>query len=85
MRVTIVGGCGKLLVSDLLQPSFLSGFTLDEARAAAAFNDAQDVASYAKEAVTVMSQAGIINGVGNDKFDPKGTATRAQAAVFLYG
>jgi endo-1,4-beta-xylanase len=58
--------------------------TLDDENLASGFHDAQDIASYAKEAVTVMNQAGIINGIGNDKFDPKGTATRAQAAVILY-
>ncbi|NIK77076.1 hypothetical protein FHS15_002201 [Paenibacillus castaneae] len=61
-----------------------AGITLKDEQGAAAFNDAQDIASYANEAVTAMHKAGIINGVGNDNFDPKGTATRAQAAVILY-
>lgn len=61
-----------------------AGITLKKEQEAATFNDAQDVASYAKEAVSAMTQAGIINGVGNGKFDPNGTATRAQAAVILY-
>ncbi|MGO4109000.1 S-layer homology domain-containing protein [Paenibacillus sp. YAF4_2] len=61
-----------------------AGIMLDEGNPASGFQDAQDIASYAQEAVTVMNQAGIIKGVGNDKFDPKGTATRAQAAVILY-
>ncbi|MCR8660179.1 S-layer homology domain-containing protein [Paenibacillus endoradicis] len=60
------------------------GITLKVEQEAVTFNDAQDFASYAKEAVTAMHKAGIINGVGNDKFDPEGTATRAQAAVILY-
>ncbi|HEY4390670.1 MAG TPA: S-layer homology domain-containing protein [Paenibacillus sp.] len=47
-----------------------AGITLDETKASVAFNDAHNIASYAKDAVTVMSQAGIINGVGNGKFDP---------------
>jgi Beta-1,4-xylanase len=56
----------------------------EETTSAAGFLDAQDIAGYASEAVTVMHQAGIINGIGNDKFDPNGTATRAQAAVIVY-
>jgi len=58
--------------------------TLNQEKSAAGFHDAQDIAGYANEAVTAMHQAGIINGVGNDRFDPKGTATRAQAAVIVY-
>jgi len=61
-----------------------AGITMNDEKAAAAFNDELAIASYAKEAVAAMHKAGIINGVGNDKFDPKGTATRAQAAVILY-
>ncbi|MFB9275525.1 endo-1,4-beta-xylanase [Cohnella cellulosilytica] len=61
-----------------------AGIALNEEKAASALHDAQDIASYAKDAVSAMHQAGIINGVGGDRFDPKGTATRAQAAVILY-
>ncbi|CAM3911022.1 endo-1,4-beta-xylanase [Cohnella lubricantis] len=61
-----------------------AGTKLNQESAAAGFQDAQEIASYANEAVTAMQQAGIINGVGNGKFDPKGTATRAQAAVIVY-
>ena len=35
------------------------------------------------EAVNVMSKLGIIEGVGNDNFNPKGTLTRAQAAKII--
>lgn len=35
------------------------------------------------EAVNVMSALGIIEGVGNDNFNPKGTLTRAQAAKII--
>ena len=60
-----------------------AGITLN-AEQAAAFHDAQDIAGYAKEAVTAMHQAGIINDAGNGTFNPQGTATRAEAAVILY-
>lgn len=60
-----------------------AGLTLNE-QALTAFSDEQDIANYAKEAVSAMQKAGIINGVGNGKFAPQDTATRAQAAVILY-
>lgn len=46
-----------------------------------AFADAVEISDYAKDAVSKLYNAGIINGVGDGKFDPKGITTRAQAAV----
>lgn len=31
-----------------------------------------------------MQESGIINGVGNNRFAPKDTAARAEAAVIIY-
>ncbi len=45
---------------------------------AADFSDNADI-DYS-EAVDVMVAAGIIDGVGNNSFDPNGTLTREQAA-----
>ncbi|QGQ99406.1 hypothetical protein EHS13_33370 [Paenibacillus psychroresistens] len=50
----------------------------------ASFNDQSEIAAYAVNAVTAIQQAGIINGVGNGKFAPRGVATRAQAAVVIW-
>ena len=47
------------------------------------FSDAADIAGYASEAVGALANAGIVNGVGDNLFDPNGTATRAQAAVII--
>lgn len=47
------------------------------------FADAADIADYAAEAVGALANAGIVNGVGDNMFDPNGTATRAQAAVII--
>ena len=44
------------------------------------FKDDKDISSWAKEHVYNCQMAGIVNGMGNGKFEPKGTATRAQAA-----
>ncbi len=48
------------------------------------FADDASIASYAKASVYSMVEAGIISGVGNNKFDPKATATRGQAAKIIH-
>lgn len=47
------------------------------------FADADQVSSYAYEALCWMTMNGIINGTGDNQLDPQGTATRAQVAVML--
>ncbi|WP_273225362.1 S-layer homology domain-containing protein [Geosporobacter ferrireducens] len=47
------------------------------------FKDASQVASYAQNAVAALIRAGIINGNGDGTLNPKGTATRAEAAVII--
>ena len=49
------------------------------------FIDSEDIADYAKEAVSYMQSAGIINGLGDNSFGPKISANRAMAAKILYG
>ncbi len=48
------------------------------------FDDAQAISSYAKAPVAALNSAGIVNGVGNNNFNPTGSATRAEAAVIIY-
>ncbi len=48
------------------------------------FDDDAQISDYAKTAVASLSEMGIINGVGDNKFAPKDDATRAQAAVIIY-
>ena len=47
------------------------------------FNDADDIAQYAKEAVNVLAGAKIINGY-NGSFNPKANITRGEAAVMIF-
>lgn len=47
------------------------------------FKDASDISSYAKQAVGVMQEAGIIEGMGSQMYAPKASTTRAQAAVVI--
>lgn len=48
------------------------------------FRDADRIAEYAKQPLSWAVGAGIINGVGNERLDPEGTATRAQIAKIIY-
>lgn len=48
------------------------------------FTDGDEIASYAKEAVAKLTSAGVINGMGEGRFAPKESCTRAQCAVLLY-
>jgi hypothetical protein len=47
------------------------------------FADAAQVSSWAKDALVWAVNKGVINGVGNNMLDPRGTATRAQVAQML--
>lgn len=51
---------------------------------AVTFADDALIASWAKEAVRAMQQAGVITGKNNNLFDPQGKATRAEAAAVLH-
>lgn len=49
------------------------------------FADEAEIASYAKNAVYELADAGIVNGVSEDNFAPQNNITRAEAAKLLYG
>jgi hypothetical protein len=49
------------------------------------FIDSDSIAGYAKNAVSALSQAGIINGYGDGSFLPTAYATRAEAAQLVFG
>lgn len=51
----------------------------------AAFVDSGDIAPYAQKYVYSLSKIGVVNGVGDNKFLPKSTATRAEAAKIICG
>jgi len=57
--------------------------SLKEVNTAVTFKDASEIAPYAKDAVTEMQRAGILNGKANNAFDPKGNATRAEVTKVL--
>lgn len=45
------------------------------------FNDEDEIASWAKGSIQLMNKLGILGGVGNNKINPKGPATREQAMI----
>ncbi len=48
------------------------------------FEDEENIGEWAKASVQLMQKLGIMEGVGNYAFNPKGIATRAQAAAIIY-
>lgn len=60
------------------------GYTLPVTREAVTFADDGSIASWAKDAVRAMQQAGVVNGKDAGRFDPQGTATRAEVSAVLH-
>lgn len=47
------------------------------------FDDAFEISTYARDSVNALSSASIISGKGNNKFEPKKNATRAESSKML--
>ncbi len=47
------------------------------------FADSDDAQAWAKAAIAAANQLELVNGIGNDLFDPKGTAKRSEAAKII--
>jgi hypothetical protein len=58
-------------------------FVLEEDLPVASFADNEEVANWAKNSLGYVSIKGIMGGVGNNKFEPKGTYTRQQAYITI--
>ncbi|NOV00650.1 S-layer homology domain-containing protein [Paenibacillus planticolens] len=52
--------------------------------APASFADNEKISAFAREAVSILQEAGIINGMDEHNFAPELDATRAQAATIIY-
>ena len=50
-----------------------------------AFDDAADIADYARQSVQKLAGLGVVSGMGDNKFCPTDTCTRAQAAMIVSG
>lgn len=60
------------------------GYTVPKTREAVTFADNANIASWTKDAAKAMQMAGLINGKDGNRFDPTGTATRAEVAAVLH-
>lgn len=60
------------------------GYTMPKTREAVTFVDAGSIGGFAKDAVKAMQMAGVMNGKDGNRFDPTGTATRAEVAATLH-
>lgn len=58
-------------------------YTLPANQAEVSFTDRSQFGEWAVAAIGQLQQAGIIEGVGDGRFDPRGTATRAEAAKMV--
>lgn len=61
------------------------GIVLGTDNAAVTFTDEADIAAYALPAVQALQRAGVINGMPDGSFCPRGSATREQACAMLCG
>lgn len=61
----------------------LTGFAGDTTDAG--FADSNLFGDYAKDAISALFNCGAVNGVGNNRFNPLGNATRAEAAKMIFG
>lgn len=48
-----------------------------------AYQDASSISAYAADSMAWANASGLINGVGHDRLNPKGDATRAEVAAIL--
>lgn len=60
-----------------------TGYHIPVNRQANIYADKENIGSEYKEAVTAMQQSGIMMGVEGNRFNPKGTATRAEVSAML--
>ena len=60
-----------------------TGYTLPITREATTYADVSSIGSAYKDAVKAMQQAGIMMGGSDNKFNPKGNATRAEVSSML--
>ena len=69
----------RIVKSGLLDKSFSK---LEES---GEFDDLSDASAYARASISEIKDLGIVNGMGNNRFAPMESVTRAQAAQIIYG
>jgi hypothetical protein len=78
-----VFGATQNLTREQMASIFVRALGIDATGKAAnlTFADKDSISSWAQDAVAAAVEAGLINGTGNNTFDPKGTADRQQVAL----
>ncbi|MBR5518710.1 MAG: S-layer homology domain-containing protein [Clostridia bacterium] len=88
----VKGSDGKLNPNDLLTREdmavlvyrFAQYAGVEFATSDVKFKDFDSISAYATDAVNALNTAGLVNGMGDGSYSPKGTSTRAQVATILY-
>ena len=63
---------------------YMTAFGLEPAlEERSAFSDENSISKWALEAVNLLRDAGLMNGRGDNRFEPKGTATRAEICAVV--
>jgi len=60
-----------------------TGYNIPVTREASIYEDKENIGTEYRAAVKAMQQAGIMTGIGGNKFNPKGNATRAEVSAML--
>ena len=60
-----------------------TGYNIPASREASTYADKENIGSEYRSAVTAMQQSGIMMGIDGNKFNPKGTTTRAEVSAML--
>lgn len=84
-----VFGAGKFITRQdaavmIFRSIAAAGKEFAEINPAEDFSDSKDIAEYACEAIEFLQRRDIINGMGNGRFAPQESLTRAQAAMLVY-
>lgn len=77
-------GSGESITREDMAVMLVRAAGFSHAESGAVFADDAQIADYARSAVYTLRAMGIINGVSDTEFSPKGVATRAMAAKVIY-
>lgn len=69
----------------ILRAARKSGILTENKATTELFDDDNDISPYAAESVEILRAAGVVNGMGDNKFMPKENVSRAQAAKIVGG
>ena len=83
VEIEMTGLTREQAATILLRYTSYKGYPISAFADLSAFGDRGSISSYAQGAMSWAVAEGLISGVGNQRLDPQGNATRAQLAVIL--